>query len=521
MASSPARRALFALVAAAAALSPAAAQQLPQVTITGPASVQEGDGLVVTVHRTGATAVGLRGGVIFVDTAGNGDFDAHSAFHIPPDSATGTAVEFTVQNDGVPADDRTITAYVAASYLTYEPGNPSSVTVMVTDVDAEALVALYNATDGPNWTNNTNWLSNQALSNWHGVTTDTDGRVTELLFYANQLTGTIPTGVGQLTELTYLDLGNNELTGTIPAALGQLTELTDLYLRGNELTGTIPTQLGQLAELTHLRLDNNQLTGTIPTQLGQLTNLVRLTLLGNNLTGSIPVALGSLTSLQFLYLHDNQLTGAIPTQLGQLAELTHLRLDNNQLTGEIPAELGNLTNLRYLYLHDNQLTGEIPTELGGLTNLQWLELHTNELAGAIPDLSGLTSLYTLYLHDNQLSGPIHNSLVTLSNNQLLRLSLYGNPGLYGYPPGLHSNLRLLAPGNGDAICLPSTPGGSDCTIPTLVDKLRVTSSPTQLVFTWAPNPDAYSGNYSASYYPPHPAPGPPCRSPARPPPSPG
>ena len=156
------------------------AAQLPQVTITGPASVQEGDGLVVTVHRTGATAVGLRGGVIFVDTAGNGDFDAHSAFHIPPDSATGPAVEFTVQNDGVPADDRTITAYVAASYLTYEPGNPSSVTVMVTAVDTEPLVALYNATDGANWTNNTNWLTNEAISEWHGVTTNSDGRVTRL-----------------------------------------------------------------------------------------------------------------------------------------------------------------------------------------------------------------------------------------------------------------------------------------------------------------------------------------------------
>ena len=120
MASRLALPALFAL----AALSPAAAQQLPQVTITGPASVQEGDGLVVTVHRTGATAVGLIGGVIFVDTASNGDFDARSAFRIPPDSATGTAVRFIVQNDGVLADDRTITASVAPAYTTYEPGKP-------------------------------------------------------------------------------------------------------------------------------------------------------------------------------------------------------------------------------------------------------------------------------------------------------------------------------------------------------------------------------------------------------------
>ena len=220
------------------------------------------------------------------------------------------------------------------------------------------------------------------------------------------------------------------------------------------------------------------------------------------MSGEIPPELGDLANLQILSLSANGLSGEIPAELGDLANLELLYLHRNELSGEIPVELGQLTDLQYLNLNNNQLTGTIPTELGQLTNLQYLNLNNNELDGEIPDLSGLTSLYTLYLHDNQLSGPIHNSLVTLSNNQLLRLSLYGNPSLYGYPPGLHSNLRLLAPGNGDAICLPSTPGGSDCTIPTLVDKLRVTSSPTQLVFTWAPNPDAYSGNYSASYYPP-------------------
>ena len=135
MASSPARHALFALGAAAAALSPAAAQQLPKVTITGPASVREGDRLEVTVHRTGPTTVELRGGVIFVDTASNGEFNNGVAFRIPPDSATGT-VSFTAQSDGGSTDDRTITASGRTGYLTYEVGNPSSVTVMVIDVDA-------------------------------------------------------------------------------------------------------------------------------------------------------------------------------------------------------------------------------------------------------------------------------------------------------------------------------------------------------------------------------------------------
>ena len=46
--------------------------------------------------------------------------------------------------------------------------------------DRGALEGFYNATDGPNWTVGTNWKTAELLSSWHGVTTDTDGRVTEL-----------------------------------------------------------------------------------------------------------------------------------------------------------------------------------------------------------------------------------------------------------------------------------------------------------------------------------------------------
>ena len=135
MASRVARHALFALVAASAALSPAAAQQLPQVTITGPASVREGDRFEVTVRRTGPTTASLTGGLYFVDTASNGDFDDSYTFVIQVGSATAT-VRFTAQSDGVSADDRTITVSVSTLYDTYSVGTPASVTVTVTDENA-------------------------------------------------------------------------------------------------------------------------------------------------------------------------------------------------------------------------------------------------------------------------------------------------------------------------------------------------------------------------------------------------
>ena len=124
--------------------------------------------------------------------------------------------------------------------------------------DRAALVALYNATDGANWLNNGNWLSNAPMGEWHGVTTDSDGRVTQLILDNNHLTGEIPAELGSLSNLTYLYLFNNQLTGEIPAELGNLTNLRWLYLQGNQLTGCIPEGLRDVPDndLDELGLDD-------------------------------------------------------------------------------------------------------------------------------------------------------------------------------------------------------------------------------------------------------------------------
>ena len=208
--------------------------------------------------------------------------------------------------------------------------------------DRAALAALYNATDGANWLNNGNWLSNAPMGEWHGVTTDSDGRVTQLILATNQLTGEIPAELGNLSNLTWLDLDTNQLTGEIPAELGNLTNLEWLDLDTNQLTGEIPAELGNLSNLERLLLGDNQLTGGIPAELGSLTNLTELWLGGNQLTGEIPAELGSLPNLEYLDLSYNQLTGGIPAELGDLANLRVLYLSSNQLIGCIPARLRNM-----------------------------------------------------------------------------------------------------------------------------------------------------------------------------------
>ena len=130
--------------------------------------------------------------------------------------------------------------------------------------DYDALAALYNATDGPNWTNNTGWLSDRPLEEWYGVSVNAEGRVDSLSLVGNNLTGSIPPELGSLSNLEYLLLVRNQLTGPIPAELGSLSNLEHLSLFLNQLTGPIPAELGSLSKLTELSLERNVLTGPIP-----------------------------------------------------------------------------------------------------------------------------------------------------------------------------------------------------------------------------------------------------------------
>ena len=135
------------------------------------------------------------------------------------------------------------------------------------ETDREALVALYNATDGENWNESNIWLSDAPLGEWYGVTTNDDGRVTALDLYGNGLSGEIPAWLGSLSNLSDLILGGNDLSGEIPAELGSLSNLESLSLQENALSGEIPPELGNLSNLTYLYLSDNELSGCVPSSL--------------------------------------------------------------------------------------------------------------------------------------------------------------------------------------------------------------------------------------------------------------
>ena len=227
--------------------------------------------------------------------------------------------------------------------------------------DRAALVALYNATDGANWKRNKNWLSDLPIGEWYGVVTDNDHRVIQLRLSENQLTGTVLSELGNLSNLEMLVLARNRLTGSIPAELGNLSKLETLALSHNRMTGPIPKELGNLSKLEVLDLFGNPGSG-------------------NRFTGEIPPELGNLSNLQFLALSGNRMTGPIPTELANLSNLSELHLAKNRLTGGIPPGLANLSNLETLYLNDNRLSGCIPD---GLRHIKLTKFDGNDLAGCV------------------------------------------------------------------------------------------------------------------------------------------
>ena len=390
-----------------------------------------------------------------------------------------------------------------------------------------------------------NWAANTPVEDWDGVHVEgTPLRVVEIGLGDSGLTGTIPSELGSLSNLTGLRLYENELTGTIPAELGDLASLTGMRLGGNQLNGPIPPQLGDLANLTGLSLTRNQLSGKIPTELGGLANLTVMSLSANRLSGEIPTELGGLSNLTRLYLWGNQLTGEIPDSLTGLTSLENFAFFSNsglcapidnafqtwlegigsvdgsscapqdsQEDRAVLAELYSATDganwedssnwlsdrpvrewygvtndangrVIGLYLWKNQLAGSIPPELAGLSKLTYLNLWENQLTGSIPpELGNLSNLTYLNLRDNWLSGSIPPELGNLSN--LIGLYLSDNQLTGCIPEALRDVEFNDFDEVGLPFCEPQSPGAPTVSAATAGTPMVRINSPIPVTVTFS------------------------------------
>ena len=394
-------------------------------------------------------------------------------------------VTWTTADATVARVDTTGLVTARASGVTTVTATYDSVTAASVDAavrlpgsDRDALEALYRATGGDDWGENGNWMSDEPLGAWYGVTTTDAGRVRRLNLPGNNLAGTIPAAIGLLDSLVHVDLYNNALTGPIPTAIGRLQRVERLFLGHNELSGSLPAQMGNMAGLRHLEINATRLEGRVPAVFADLRlkhffahgsevclprslgDWFRAIEQRDSLLPCIPVTADRDVLVEFynstggpdwgrkrywlsdkslntwqgiatddegyvteVFLPWNGMTDSIPPRLGDLARLEVLSLYGNELTGRIPPELGKLTGVRDFSLSGNNLEGPIPPELGNLVNVKEIFLSNNELTGPIPsEFGNLMELELLWLFNNRLSGPIPPELGNLKKLRQLAAS---------------------------------------------------------------------------------------------------
>lgn len=306
--------------------------------------------------------------------------------------------------------------------------------------DRNALIAFYNAMDGPNWRYNANWCSDNPVVEWSGVETNKDGIVVRLSFINNNLNGEIPQNILSLKHLERLDLcedGEGAVTGwdvlfklnnlrwlncgigdkysmdfeeyeswmmTIPSSVGDMKNLEYLQVWG--VKGPLPTELFQLNNLTELWLRWAWLNSPIPSEIGNLSKLETFSIQGrwrydwdHQVKGPIPEELYNCKELRMLEILDTHVSGGLSPKIGQLTKLNNLRLTYNELSGPIPAELASIdTKWEDLDLRGNHFSGKVPEAFktwpawdyfwGYIT--QQNQIDFSEVPPHMPDIEGKT-----------------------------------------------------------------------------------------------------------------------------------
>ncbi|MBA0818321.1 hypothetical protein Gohar_028136, partial [Gossypium harknessii] len=154
-----------------------------------------------------------------------------------------------------------------------------------------------------------NWSTSTSVCNWIGITCGSrHQRVVALNLSSMDLIGTIPSELGSLSFLEWVDIHYNSFHDSLPIELTNLHRLKYLNFGNNNFNGEMPSWFGYFAKLQSLYMYGNNFTGVIPSTLGNLSKLDKLVLYDNDFKGQIPITIGNLSKLKWLYLDDNNLS---------------------------------------------------------------------------------------------------------------------------------------------------------------------------------------------------------------------
>ncbi|MBS1662364.1 MAG: T9SS type A sorting domain-containing protein [Bacteroidetes bacterium] len=352
--------------------------------------------------------------------------------------------------------------------------------------DSLVLVDLYNSTNGPGWTNHTNWLTAEPVSKWYGITV-VNGRVFNMILRNNRIIGALPSSLGNLSALVNIELQGNGLTGTIPSSLSNLSNLGNLNLSYNQFTGEIPSSFNNFSSPAFYGLDvsHNFLSGNIPAftnvrgnfffaynqfnfssfeaytaysshpVIGQIRE-ADLPLMDDN--GILSVAAGGhLSQNTYKWYKDG---GLVVTKTGD-STFTPGAAGNYSVVVTNPTVQIMLYSISNLNVQDSLVLVGLYNNTGGAgwtNHASWLTsapaanwpgvtvrngrvtelyLNSNNLTGNVPaSLATLPNVTTLSFSNNQLSGPIPSEL---AHTPVLRdLYLSGNQLSGGIPAAFAS-----------------------------------------------------------------------------------
>ncbi|TYG71411.1 hypothetical protein ES288_D05G393800v1 [Gossypium darwinii] len=241
--------------------------------------------------------------------------------------------------------------------------------------------------------------------------------VTQILIKGHNLTGILPSELGNLTRLQVVSLLGNRLSGPIPPEIGDISTLLNLVLEDNLLGGSLPSNLGNLGRLDRFLLSGNNFTGRIPESFGNLKNLTDFRIDGNSLSGRMPDFIGNWTKLSRLDMQGTSMEGPIPSTISELKNLTELRISDLNGTSSAFPNLEGMKDMKELVLRNCLITGSIPANIGEMASLKTLDLSFNRLTGQIPGtLEDLANLNFLFLTNNSLSGEVPPWILNSDNN---------------------------------------------------------------------------------------------------------
>ncbi|GLU15823.1 hypothetical protein SLE2022_322840 [Rubroshorea leprosula] len=304
-----------------------------------------------------------------------------------------------------------------------------------------------------------NYFQNLSVINWvFGLK-----NLISLDLCENDIEGSIPYGLRNLTLLKHLDLSANYFNSSTPNWLYTFAPLESLNLRYNDLKGQISSEIHKMNFIVDLDLSYNSFEGGIPIRsIGNLCNLRSLSFSGVNLSLDISNVLEVFSvcvsnKLESLFLDNCQLYGQLTNQLGNFKNLRELDLSENSISSSILESIGELSSLKILYLSHNKFKGNLPESFGQLSNLEFVDISNNFLEGTLFEkhLFNLTKLLVLIANGNPLILKVDPSWIPSFQIQRLELrSWHLGPQ---FPPWLSSQTHLTD--------LDISNSGITCTIP--------------------------------------------------------